>query len=283
MTDPLAQLRRAIAEAAAVRDAALAQYDALAEPGERLLTAIAEHRSKAAELASATDDELYAERLAEQAALEREIAELRSTVDVSQFHDARRTLAEAGRCLGELQQRYEHECWASLPAASAHLFQAAEGSRREYERQLARLDSVAMVAHETAHRQINGVDPRLTPAWRAYLKLSEMAAILTGNLGLGAVRDFRTGPQLVDSIHAGQAIFGDVSRWQPPSRAPVDGSIHINREAPLTQAPHTSETPDPSSSTPEADSHAHAAADAPQHAVSPSWLDASPFRPKPPG
>ena len=70
MTDELTRLRSEIAEAKAERDVAQAQYDELAPAGERLLAAIAEHRATAAELASATDDQAYAERLTAQASLE---------------------------------------------------------------------------------------------------------------------------------------------------------------------------------------------------------------------
>jgi hypothetical protein len=281
MTDPLSNLRAEIAEAAAERDRAQAQYDLLAGPGERLQQAISEHRAQSMALAAAVDDDQYAERLAALGSLQHEIDALRASVDMSKFHDTRRLLAVASGRLGQLQLQYEERCWLLLPNASAHLFAAAEASRREYEKSLARIDSVAMVCHEAAHRQTNGVDPRLTAPWRCYLTLSQIAETLTCALGSGAARDFATGPRLVDAVHAGVAKFGDVARWTPPSRAVPSGEGHFNREKPLG-APVESEPPGPGAHTPEAETRVGAPSPKPEHAVLPSWLDTSPFRPPEP-
>ena len=85
-------------------------------------------------------------------------------------------------------------------------------------------------------------------------------------------------------LHAGQATFGDISRWTPPSRAIPDGSGHFNRGEPVAAAAGEDTSPDPSNPTPEGEARVHAPPLAPAHAVSGDWLDSSPFRPpEPPG
>jgi hypothetical protein len=235
MSDVLTQLREEQRRAAEARDVAQTVYAALAVPGERLLQAISEHRAQAAELAAASDDDQYGGRLAELTSLEREISTLRSQTNISEFHDSRRALAAANATLDALGARYEEACWSLVPAACAHLFTAAEDARLAFEAGSARIDSVAAVCHETAHQQRNGGDPRLTPAWRAYLTLSAMAAHLTTQLGANATRDFRTGPELLAAINDGSAEFGDISRWTSPSTATPDGSVYLNRAEPDAQ------------------------------------------------
>jgi hypothetical protein len=116
--------------------------------------------------------------------------------------------------LGALQSDYSAAWWAALPAAAAGLFQAAEEARHEYEAALAKIDSLALLCHEHAHVQNNGVgDPRLTPAFAAYVRLSCMAAVLASNLGANASRDFKTGPALLAAVDRGAAR--SIRRHQP--------------------------------------------------------------------
>jgi hypothetical protein len=98
----LARLRDEIAAAKADRDAAQRAYDALAPKGERLFAAIAEHRARSAELQSAQLPEEYAQRLGELQDLQFEIDRLRASVNISEFHDAKRALAAANGLLNEV-------------------------------------------------------------------------------------------------------------------------------------------------------------------------------------
>jgi hypothetical protein len=150
--------------------------------------------------------------------------------------DVEEQLAALNGRLTQLEQQLEEQVWLDVPAAAAHLFAAAEASRREYERALARIDSVAAHAHQQAHIQQDGAPPQMHPAYRCWQRLQQMTASLTAALGGGTVRDFATGPELVREVSEGRGELGDISRWQPPRQGAEDGSRHINR-GPVEPAP----------------------------------------------
>ena len=144
-----------------------------------------------------------------------------------------------------------------MPSAAAHLFTAVEIAQVDLNVRLAALYGVISFAHEQAYRRANGAPPEGTAAFRCQMRLAEMVRALTDSARLHAVRDFATGPELLKAISDGVAEFGDIARFELPSRAPVDGSQHINRpQAPAEPAerdqpdPGISAPPDPDLATP---------------------------------
>jgi hypothetical protein len=158
-------------------------------------------------------------------------------------------LAALNAQLSAVAAELDEATWASVPQACAAMFEQAERSRREFEGYLAAIDSVASYAHQQAHvARVNGGSPEQSPAFHCWGRLRQMVATLTGNLGANAIRDFRTGSELLRKISEGRAQFGDVSRWEPPSQAAADGSVHINRGEPLG-APVARDLPPPLSTS----------------------------------
>jgi hypothetical protein len=155
--------------------------------------------------------------------------------------------------LSDVGSQLEEQTWLAVPAAAAPLFAAAESAQVTLTACLAALDSVIGYAHEQAYQRAqNGAPPESTPAFRCWLRFRAMTANLTANLGANAVRDFKTGPELLKAISEGRAELGDVSRFEPRSQALPDGSIHINRAQPPAE-PVGAELPDPAALVPAAE------------------------------
>jgi hypothetical protein len=241
IADALATLRAERDRAAAARDIAQTVYAGLSVPGERLQTLIGEHRAKTAALAAAANDDQYGEQLAELATLEREIAELRTHVKTSEFHDARRALQAANARLDDIGQQIEAEVWAAVPRATARWCAEFETAAAALGRVLARLDGLANYAHRQAHQQREGRDPSQHPAYRTWEVLRHMISALTASIGGHATRDFASGPALVAGVADGTAPLGDISAWLPPSQALPDGSAHIQRPGPDDVQPEPAE------------------------------------------
>ena len=131
---------------------------------------------------------------------------------------------------GALALQLEEQTWAEMDGATALLFEAVETDTTALRRSLARIQSVSRYAYECAHRPSNGRDPVQHPAYRFWMRNE-------GRLGqvrsLGAIEpDYDTGPALLQSVSAGTAPLGDISRWTPVNTAMPDGSQHLNRPEP---------------------------------------------------
>jgi hypothetical protein len=229
-SDLFAALDARIAAARADLDAAQADLARHEPDASRLFAAIREHRDLAAVMDPNAPDDVYAARLARSRELQLEIEGLQRSVDVVAYRQAQLAVERADIVLKPLLAEREDATWLSVPSACAALFEQAERCRIDFERALARIDSVASFAHTVAHQRPNGA-PENHPAHRVWMRLREMIGVLSAGLGANADRDFRTGPALVRAIEDGAAEFGDVSRFEPRSQALPDGSAHFNRAA----------------------------------------------------
>ena len=170
--------------------------------------------------------------MAELTRLEAEIAELRASVSMSEYHDRRRRLQAANTRLNELGEQEEELVWSLVPSATADWAAEFEAAPAEASRILAKFDGLASYAYSVAHEQRNGRDPQLHPAHRTSVILRRMTVALSASIGAGAQRDPDSGPALVAAVQAGIATTGDITRWTPPSAALPDGTTHLNRGEP---------------------------------------------------
>jgi hypothetical protein len=161
-------------------------------------------------------------------------------------------LAAINDRLSQLATDLEEQVWADYPRAGVAAYQAALLARLEFERCLAVVDGIALTAHQAAHAQGRSVEQH--PAHTSWKTIAAIAGRLIADLGSGAVRDFKSGPELLVRTSEGRATLGDLAPFLPPSSAAVDGSEHINRGPPemAEQAPVAGGMANPYLATPDA-------------------------------
>jgi hypothetical protein len=205
--DVFAALDARIASARADLDGAQADLARHEPDASRLFALIHEHRDLSAVMDPNAPDDVYASRLARHRELQQEIEGLQHSVDVVGFRQAQLAVERARIVLAPLQAEREDATWAAVPAAAASLFEQAERCRIDFERAIARIDSVANFARVVAHQSPNGA-PENHPAFRVWERLRSMLGVLTGS---GRQR----GPRLRDRPGADPGHRGRLRRvWR---------------------------------------------------------------------
>jgi hypothetical protein len=127
----------------------------------------------------------------------------------------------------KVQQIREQVC-RDVPQACALLCEAAEGERRSFQAAMARLRSVADYMGGLAVTNANGRLPEQTPEYVAEIAVRGLMGSLWDGLRLNEVTDLKTGKALHESVSAGTAQLGDITRWLPRSQVQPSAEPRVN-------------------------------------------------------
>jgi small-conductance mechanosensitive channel len=155
-SDVLKKLRAAVARLRAEAAPLEAQLQRLDDVIQRADAAQAEHTRLSAEYEDETAQAIMHDREANPALLNKLNL---AAIGLQKIHAEGRAVRSArprveaelvaiNARMNQVAAEIEEQTWASLPAAAAHLFHAAEAARIEYERALGRLEGVADHAHK---------------------------------------------------------------------------------------------------------------------------------------